>query len=73
MMIGTERTMYRIKTLEGYQSMGGVPLNIEVQEHHFVYRNRGSSETLEDYAKYVYQQEARENAMNRGRRIKSPK
>lgn len=61
--------MYTTKTLEGYQSMDG----IEVHEHPFVYRNKGSSETLEDYAKYLYQQEARENAMYRGRRIKSPK
>ena len=71
MMTDMERTMYTIKTLEGYQSMAGVPMNMDVYEAHpFVYRNRGSSETLEDYCKYVFQQEARENLIKRGRRIK---
>ena len=66
--------MYTIKTLEGYQSMGGVPQDMEVLEAHpFVYRNRGSSETLEDYCKYVFQQEARENLIKRDLRIKSAK
>jgi len=41
-----------------------IPINMEVYEAHpLVYRNRESSETLEDYCKYVFQQVAIENTL----------
>ena len=56
--------MYITNTFDGLPSLDGVPLNIEVNEAHpLVYRNRGSSETLEDYCKYVFQQVAIENTL----------
>ena len=53
--------MYETKILEGYQSLDG----IEVYNHPYVIRRKKTSETLEDYCKYIYMQEAREKRINK--------
>ena len=63
-----ERAMYKTKTLEGYQSLDG----IEVYNHPYVIRRRKSSETLEDYCKYIYMQEAREKRINKPKWLAKP-
>ena len=59
MMTSMENGMYETKILEGYQSLDG----IEVYNN--IIRRRKSSETLEDYCKYLYMQEAREKRINK--------